>query len=168
MKNALWVIIAVIVIGGGVYWWMSSNSTSMTDTNTAVNENATSPAPVTETPAPADTTGAATPAAAPTTITVTYDGKTFSPATVTAKVGDTVMFKNSSGKNMWIASDEHPTHTEYDGSSRSTHCAAGYTGATPFDQCKPGTDYSFTFTKAGTHDFHDHLNPGAHGTVTVQ
>ena len=102
-------------------------------------------------------------------VDVEHDGKTFTPSTLTVKTGDTVTFKDASTKNMWVASDEHPTHTEYDGTSRSTHCAAGYTGETPFDQCAPSkSDYSFTFKKAGAIEFHDHLNPGAHGTVTVQ
>lgn len=163
MKSALWIIIAVILIAGGYWWWSMSAATG-----TPVDTNAASPAPVTEITTTATTTAETTPAA-PTTVTVTYDGKAYSPSTVTVKAGDTVMFKNTSGKNMWVASDEHPTHTEYDSTSRTTHCAAGYTGATPFDQCKgEATDYSFTFTKAGTIGYHDHLNPSAHGTVTVQ
>ena len=167
MKNALWIIIAVIIIGGGIWWWTSSNGSMMNNTNTAVNENASSNAPVDQT-APASTTPTDTTAtAAPMAVTVTYDGNTFSPTNVTVKAGGTVTFKNNAGKNMWVASDEHPTHTEYDGTSRTTHCAAGYTGAAPFDQCKGGGDYSFTFSKVGKSDFHDHLNPGAHGTVTI-
>ncbi len=162
MRNLLWIIIAVIIVGGGYWWWsMSAQPTAM------VNENAASPAPVAATTTPE--TAVTTPAATPTTVTVTYDGKAYSPADVTIKAGDTVMFKNTSGKNMWVASDEHPTHTEYDGTSRSTHCAAGYAGEKPFDQCKPeAADYSFTFAKAGAIEFHDHINPSAHGTVTIQ
>ncbi len=160
MKNALWVIIAIIIIGGGYWWWSMSAAPAMVD------ENASSSAPVTAT---TTDTSATTPVTAPQTVTVTYDGKAFSPSAVTVKVGDTVLFKDAANKNMWVASDEHPTHTEYDGSSRTTHCAAGYTGTTPFDQCKgENADYSFTFTKAGAIEYHDHLNPGAHGTVTVQ
>jgi plastocyanin len=68
---------------------------------------------------------------------------------------------------MWVASDEHPTHTEYDGTSRTTHCAAGYTGPKPFDECVPGTSYSFTFDKAGTYEYHDHLSASHTGKITV-
>lgn len=165
MRNLLWIIIAVVIIGGGYWWWsMSAQPDAM------VNENAASAAPVTETAGTTTPeTSATEPATSPQTVTVTYDGKTYTPATVTIKSGDTIMFKNTSGKNMWVASDEHPTHTEYDGTSRSAHCAAGYTGEKPFDQCKAeSADYSFTFMKAGAIEFHDHLNPSVHGTVTVQ
>ncbi len=140
----------------------------MSDTTTApVDTNASSAAPIVATTTPE--AAVTTPAATPTTVTVTYDGKAYSPETVTVKVGDTVQFKNASGKNMWVAADEHPTHTNYDGSSRSVHCATDFTGEKPFDQCKPeATDYSFTFTKVGSNDYHDHINPSAHGVVTVQ
>lgn len=163
MRNVLWILIAIVIIGGG-FWWYSMSGTP---SPVVVDENASSAAPITATTTPE--TGATTPPATPSTVTVTYDGKAYSPATVTIKAGDTVIFKNTSGKNMWVASDEHPTHTAYDDTSRTTHCAAGFTGATPFDQCKAETaDYSFTFTKTGTIEYHDHLNPSAHGTVTVQ
>lgn len=165
MRNLLWIIIAIVIIGGG-YWWYTGSTPAPV---TAVNENAASTVPVPEQPVASTTVTAPATPAAPSTVTVAYDGKTFSPAAVTLKVGDTVMFKDSSTKNMWVASDEHPTHTQYDGTSRSAHCAAGYTGAKPFDQCSPSTkDFSFTFTKVGKSDFHDHLNPSAHGSITVQ
>ena len=168
MKNALWIIVAVIIIGGGIWWWTSSNDSITTSSNTAVNENASSNAPVdhtatTTTPVPTATD----PMVPPMALTVIYDGNAFTPANGTVKKGGTITFKNSSGKNMWVASDEHPTHTEYDGTSRSTHCAPNYTGSAPFDQCKGGGDYSFTFPKIGKSDFHDHLNPGAHGSITI-
>jgi plastocyanin len=69
---------------------------------------------------------------------------------------------------MWVASNAHPVHTGYDGTDRTTHCATGYTGAAPLDQCAPGTSYTFTFGKAGTWDYHNHLNPSAMGSVVVQ
>lgn len=173
MRNALWIIIAIVLLGGG-YWWWSMSGSGMTNTNPIVNEGAESPAPgasgtVLEGSGDVMAPGVGGDTAAPTTVTVAYDGAAYTPSTVTIKAGDTVIFKNTSGKNMWTASDEHPTHTEYDGSSRTTHCAASYTGVKPFDQCAPGTgDYSFTFTKVGAIEFHDHLNPSAHGSVTVQ
>lgn len=163
MRNLLWIIIAIVLIGGG-YWWWSMSGTP----DAMVNENASSNAPVTATTTPP--TGTTTPeTAAPQTVTITYDGTAYAPENITINVGDTVTFRNTSGKNMWVASDEHPTHTEYDGTSRSTHCAAEYTGDKPFDQCKPEVaDYSFTFTKAGAIEYHDHIKPSAHGTITVQ
>lgn len=103
----------------------------------------------------------------PTSVTVTYDGANFSPASVTVPVGGTIHWVDTSGQ-MWVASNPHPVHTGYDGTDRTTHCAAGYSGAAPFDQCASGSTFSFTFTKAGSFGYHDHLNHSAAGNVTVQ
>src|SRR6185436_19055435 len=102
---------------------------------------------------------------APTSATITYSGSAFSPSPVTIKKGGTVTFNGPSTMN--VASGMHPTHTTYDGTSRTAHCAAGYTGPTPFDQCTPGTSYSFTFDKVGTWGYHDHNNASAFGQVVV-
>ncbi len=167
MKNALWAIVAVVVIGGGIWWWTMSDS-SMNNTNTAVNEGAETVAPGAETPATGVTTpGSEVTESAPMSVTVTYDGSSYTPKDVTIKKGGTVTWKNASDGKMWVASAQHPSHTVYDGNSRSEHCAAGYTGAKPFDQCAGGTDYSFTFDKAGKHGYHDHINASAFGAVTV-
>lgn len=165
MRNAVWAIIAIILIGGGLWWWMSAGNT--TNTNVVVNENASSSAPITneEPTASSSASGSSLPVSS--TVTVTYNGTTFTPASVTIKEGDTVQFKNASGKDMWVASAMHPTHATYDSTTRVEHCVAGYTGATPFDQCAGGGDYSFAFLKVGTINYHDHLNPAAHGSVTV-
>ena len=72
MKNALWVIIAIVLIGGG-YWWYTSNG--VTAPVGALNENAPFHAPVGETPAA--TTPTHMHSAAPTPLAVTYDVKTY-------------------------------------------------------------------------------------------
>jgi plastocyanin len=168
MSNSgiLWTIVAIIVIGGGLFWWMSSSNSGTTNTTTAtttVDQGASSPAPTTATTS--ESTAATTSPAA--TQAITYDGKKFSPATLTIAKGTTVTWTSSAG-NMWIASDVHPTHTDYDGTTRSAHCAAGYSGPKPFDECAGGTTFSFTFDKAGTYTYHDHLSAGHTGTITVQ
>ncbi len=99
--------------------------------------------------------------------TVTYTDAGFSPANTTIKVGDTVHFVNNSSGKMWVASDQHPTHTEYDGTTLMQHCASGAS----FDECKAvmtGGTYDFTFTKAGTWEYHNHSNASKTGTVVVQ
>lgn len=103
-------------------------------------------------------------------VTVTYTDQGFSPKSVSITQGQAVTFVNQSSHPMWIASNPHPTHTAYDGTSRDQHCAAGYTGAAPFDECAqgaPGTSWSFTFTKAGSWGYHDHMNHEMSGTVVV-
>ncbi len=99
--------------------------------------------------------------------TVTYDGTNFSPASVTVKQGGTVNFIDKSGTQMWIASNPHPAHAGYDGTNRETHCATGYVGPKPFDECSYGASFSFVFNKIGSWGYHDHLNGNAGGTVVV-
>src|SRR5690349_717233 len=48
---------------------------------------------------------------------VTFTDSGFSPASITVQTGETVRFLNQSSRGMWVGSDEHPTHTEYDGTS---------------------------------------------------
>lgn len=79
----------------------------------------------------------------------------FSPASVTVKKGTAVKFINKSSTPMSVASDPHPTHTNYP----------------EFDQYKSTfkgkSEYDFTFEKVGTWGYHNHLNPSQTGTVMV-
>ncbi len=166
MRTALWVLVAIVLLGGGYWWW------SMSGTTSTVNNGASSEAPgaagtVLEGSGATTDNGVGGDTAAPMAVTVTYDGKGFSPQDVTVKKGGTVTWKNASTGNMNVASAQHPTHTVYDDTSRSAHCAASYTGPKPFDQCSPGGDYSFTFEKLGKNGYHDHINASAFGSVTV-
>lgn len=170
MKNPIVWIIALVIVAGGGYWvWhnsakpgaLSDDGTSLaTDAVDDAGGNATSSTAAAGT-ASEQSEGAAMSAA------VTYNGTSFSPSTVTVKLGGTVTWTDTSGQ-MWVASDPHPIHNGYDGTTRQEHCAPGYTGATPFDECTPGATYSFTFTKSGSWGYHDHLNHSALGTVVVQ
>ncbi len=87
--------------------------------------------------------------------TIEYTDAGFMPATLEVASGETVTFVNKSSNHMWIASAIHPTHEllpEFDQEE-----------GTP-----KGSMYSFTFTKSGVWKFHDHLNPGMKGSVTVK
>jgi plastocyanin len=86
-------------------------------------------------------------------VKITDEG--FDPATLTVASGDTVTFENESSDDSWPASDVHPTHQLYPG----------------FDAKKPllpGDSYSFTFTKAGSWGYHNHLEPDVKGTIVVE
>lgn len=98
------------------------------------------------------------------TNTVTYTGSGFQPSTITIEKGETVTWVSNAGR-FWIASDSHPSHAAYDGTIRSQHCSSG---SNPFDQCSSGTQYSFTFEKTGTWNYHNHLTPREGGTVIVK
>lgn len=91
----------------------------------------------------------------PKTYGISYTNSCFSPANLTIKKGDTVKFTNNSTKDMWPASDNHPSHTTY-----SEFDAKG--------SINPGGTYSFTFNKTGSWGYHDHLKPSCSGTITVQ
>lgn len=177
-KTGWIVLIVLIILAGGAFWWWSSQSQTP-----PVDQGASSPATQdTGQPSSANSTGASadvnantgtlsgtvnTSAGTPMSATVTYDGISFSPASVTIAKGGTVTFTDTAGASMWVASGQHPTHTGYDSTSASVHCATGYTGPAPFDQCGTGASFSFTFNKVGTWGYHDHRNVGAFGSVTV-
>jgi len=102
-------------------------------------------------------------------ITLTDSG--FSPASVSVARGETVRFINESSRGMWVGADEHPTHTEYDGTSTREHCANGANTGTSFDQCtsvERGDFWDYTFTKSGTFGFHNHVGASNTGTVVVR
>jgi plastocyanin len=158
-------IVAILIIAGGGWWYIASTNTAPATIPTTNEPIATTTETGSNVPAGA---GAGVDVQVTTPVVVTYTANGFSPATVTVPVGATVTFVNESGRNMWVGADEHPTHTEYDGTGRTTHCAASYTGEKPFDQCANTNSYSFTFTKAGTFDYHNHSNAQSTGRIVVQ
>jgi plastocyanin len=167
MRNAwIWIVVLVIILVGGYIWWQSSQSVQPESPAPSVDTIITPPAPADTTTGTNTSTSTSSTGTTAGPVTITYDGKSFSPASVTVKKGNTVKWVDTSGQ-MWVASAPHPAHTGYDGTSRSTHCAPGYTGAMPFDECVLGSSYSFTFDKVGTWPYHDHMNPSAFGSVVV-
>lgn len=158
MNNFLIALVVVVVLAGGFLLWQNYTPTMEPVTPT--------PSPVVPTPTPSESPAPApTPASAPMSATITYNGTNFSPAAVVIKQGGTVTWINSSAKDMWVASAAHPSHTVYAGTSLREHCAEG--AAPSFDQCEGGGNYSFTFNKAGTWGYHDHITPSATGRIEV-
>ncbi len=85
-------------------------------------------------------------------ITFRQDG--YRPTRLTVRVGDSVTFRNNSGKPFWPASNNHPIHELYP----------------EFDPRKPiapGESWQFTFTQEGKWRFHDHIYPEFRGTIMV-
>ena len=165
---AVTIIAIIIVLAGG--WWYFSQAPALpatTGTTAVVNSGDTGAA------AAADASGTEASSASSTSAqatgpTIHFTATGFAPKDVTIKAGQKVTFVNDTSNPMWVASDAHPTHTEFDGTDRATHCSGTYTGPTPFDQCQPGSTYTFVFTKAGTFMFHNHMAAQYEGTVTVQ
>lgn len=91
----------------------------------------------------------------PKEITVIYSDAGFNPNDIKINQGDTVVFQNTSSKAFWPAAGDHPEHLSYP----------------EFDSKKAvttGSSYSFTFDKAGTWTFHDHMKSSNGGTITVE
>lgn len=88
-------------------------------------------------------------------VTVRYTNKGFEPTKLTVPVGTMVEFINQSDKEMWVASNMHPSHEIL----------------ATFDQFKgveKGQSYMYTFDKKGVWPYHDHINPALEGVITVE
>ncbi|MEX0668797.1 MAG: plastocyanin/azurin family copper-binding protein [Candidatus Saccharimonadales bacterium] len=86
---------------------------------------------------------------------VRYGSNGFTPATLEISVGDSVSFVNSSNVSMWVASDSHPTHTNFP----DFDAGRGYGS---------GETYEFTFNEPGSYGYHNHLNPNHGGIIIVE
>ena len=96
-------------------------------------------------------------------VIVTYTDNGFSPSEVAIPKGSAIIFRNYSSGKLRVASNPHPGHSGYP-------ITGGCIGST-FDSCDsipPKVSWSFVFDSSGTWSYHDHLNPGQNGTVTVQ
>lgn len=168
MSTTSWVggLVAVIIIAGGAWWYVSTNNQQAAAPQAVSDTGSSDPNAIANGGTGVSVDAGAT-VTTPKTVTVTYNGDAFSPSTITINIGDTVKFVTTGNTQMWLASDPHPAHTSYDGTSRTEHCAAGYTGPKPLDECGTGTSFSFTFTKVGSFGYHDHRNDNLGGTVIV-
>lgn len=100
---------------------------------------------------------------------VYYTSSGFRPASITVEKGTTVEFINNASSPMWVGSDEHPRHTNYNGDAVNAHCSGGEpVDSDVFDQCSSGERFSFTFNKTGTWGYHNHRNAAHSGKITVQ
>ena len=159
------VVLGIIIVIIGVVAWSFSSRTP------APAEDIT-PAPsssATNTPAQSNNNSTSTATSTPVSaMTVRYTEAGFSPATLTVASGTVVTFINQGGPEMWVGGDEHPSHTNYDGTSREAHCVGSTPSVTSFDQCGVGGTYSFMFSKAGTWEYHNHRRSSHRGTIVVE
>lgn len=177
-------VLGICVLGGGAYALINRQTSISTDESTLVEPNsfdsitddseentnaddiseqgADASAPTIASNEPVPSAGS-TPGTGPVAGTTnnTYDmNYTFNgcylPPDRTIRLGDTIRFvnKDEKKKDMWPASDSHPSHLLYP----------------EFDPGKaiaPGSSWSFTFTKKGSWAYHDHLKSSCGGTITV-
>ncbi|MEJ0053903.1 MAG: plastocyanin/azurin family copper-binding protein [bacterium] len=164
------VIAAIIIIGGAWYLFAPKSTQAPAPAQETVQDTSGEQGqPTTVTTTTSTTTTNVT---APTTpVTVTYTDSGFSPKTVTVGAGTKVTWVNNSSHTMWIGSDEHPSHTDYDNTSRTSHCVNNApSSSSVFDECTAigkGGSWSFTFGKTGTWGYHNHTGANDTGSVTV-
>lgn len=87
--------------------------------------------------------------------TVRYTDSGFEPRELSVPLGTIVHFINESTNDMWVASNEHPGHTDL-----STFDQFGFG--------KTGEQYVYAFDQIGAWRYHDHLNPTAEGVIIVE
>ena len=92
------------------------------------------------------------------TVKITLSDSGFTPVQTTVKSGDKLAWVNNSSKKIQIGSDPHPTHTVNGELSNGQFVL----------EIAPGASATVTLTKTGNWGYHDHLNPGIRGKVTVQ
>lgn len=139
------IIIIVIIIVVAVIWAISaSNSGQGTQSTAPLAGQSNQPG----------VEGTSTSPTAPKTVTVNLTDNGFSPSSITINAGDTIKFINQSSGRMWVASNPHPTHTDYPGFDEKTAVGSG-------------DSYSFTFTRPGTWGYHNHITPTVQGTIVV-
>ncbi|MDZ4285143.1 MAG: hypothetical protein U1A28_04935, partial [Patescibacteria group bacterium] len=78
----------------------------------------------------------------------------FYPPTISISPGDTIHFTTTRTEPFWPASNLHPTH-------------ALYPEFDPKKPVSPTASWTFTFSKPGSWEYHDHLAPLYRGVITV-
>ena len=86
---------------------------------------------------------------------VVYTDEGYFPDEITIQAGESVAFINESSRDVWTASDPHPSHTdlpEFDALQAES----------------PGTVYTYTFEQPGEWGYHNHLSSAQSGVVIVE
>lgn len=138
-NTVIGIVIFAVLVAGGVFIAQSGDGA----------ESAT-PAP-TQASQP---TAQVSPSSEKSSQTVEIGNDGFSPATLTVPRGTSVIFVNKSGRSVDIASNPHPVHTNLKELRSNT--------------LQDGASFSFTFDRAGSWGYHDHLRPSVTAKVVVQ
>lgn len=142
-------LIVIAALGAGVFFYTAKRDTALLPYSADTEVPSVSETPQTP-PEPAPI--------------VIYTETGFEPTTVTIKKGQSVSFKNKSGRAMWVASALHPSHAVYP-EKTANDCLGS-----AFDACRDiadGEDWSFTFNSVGSWGYHDHLRATKFGKVIV-
>lgn len=142
--SALAAVIVIIVLGV-LFWALRGRPAGEDTTSATASPRLESPAATATAPGPVSVSESET------VVGITDEG--FAPSAVSVAVGGTVTFRNDDAVPHQVASSPHPVHTDYPPLNGPV--------------LNPGESHSVVFTPAGTYQYHDHLNPGLTGTVTV-
>lgn len=162
MNRKIIIIILLVVVVAAVLWLMGGNE-AVAPTPTPFASPALSPT------ASPDGTNVFSPTPAPQSHVVAYTDSGYSPASLTIKRGDTVVWRNNSSRGMWTASAIHPTHKIYPGTDIAK-CEDQADGSM-FDACanlSSGQSWSFIFDHGGTWRYHNHTFSAHTGTIIVE
>ncbi len=149
-KKVLAIVLAIVVIGAGLFMFLGSDDDD--EPNDAVNTGQVNQAENENTQP--DGEDADSEASDEADARVAYTDNGFEPNELAVTVGQTVIFVNNSSRSMWVASDDHPTHTD----------------DPDFDDGQgvgPGEAFAYTFDEVGEWGYHNHLNDSDEGTITV-
>lgn len=149
------IVIAVIAVGG---YFLFSGQPNQQETQSPPTEHSTASQP--------EQAPSQQPAQMPAERIVRYTRDGYMPSILAITKRETVVFVNENGQSMWTASAVHPTHSLYSGTNLGKHCPD--ISGTAFDQCGPGNEFRFTFTKSGTWKYHNHLNASHTGTIIIE
>ncbi len=144
MRTLIIGVVIVAVVAGAAFLFVNNSKKDNNTTSKQNTENSTNSSTSTTT----DTTTATS------SVTIIYTDSGFSPSSVKVISGGSVTVKNNSSRTIQFDSNPHPAHTD------NTELNLGLVGA--------GESKSFTVTKKGTWEYHDHLNASAGGTIVVE
>ncbi len=91
-------------------------------------------------------------------VTITSTSSGFSPADVKIKSGGTITWVNDGDSEIQIGANPHPVHT-----GNKELSGGGFVLT-----LKAGEQATVTVEKVGSFDYHNHLNSGQGGTITVE
>ncbi len=139
--------------------------TPIVDEQNNINENAPASSLVATTTTTSSTTTsdtsstnaatiASTTSANSSNLTVTFNGKSFSPTSLTIKKGQTVKFVNNGSEKMWVASNPFPSSADYPAFNEKSGADVG-------------SSWSFTFDKTGVWFYHNHYHPAQGAKIVV-
>ncbi len=87
-------------------------------------------------------------------VTVKLNKSGFNPSNIEASIGTRVIFLNQSGNLATVNSDDHPTHIKFP--------------ILNLGEFGNESSVQVVFDKAGTYNYHNHLNPSQKGTIIIK